>query len=186
VYLDTAKALLEIAQAMVKQGVKWIQIDEPYLSVGAPMDIAKNAIESISTQIKIPVALHVCGKVGPIIDKLLGFQGITLLSHGFKGEDNQSLLQYKPLIDSHKMLGLGCVDTKQRRVETVDEIAQLIRLASGIIPGERLVIHPDCGMEKIPPDRLVIHPDCGLRTLGNRAAAKAKLKNMVVAVKSLE
>jgi 5-methyltetrahydropteroyltriglutamate--homocysteine methyltransferase len=186
VYLDTARALLEIAQAMVKQGVKWIQIDEPYLSVGAPMDIAKKAIESISTQIKVPVALHVCGKVVPIIDKLLDLKCITLLSHGFKGEDNQSLLHYKPLINSEKQLGLGCVDTKQRRVETVEEIAGLIQLAKSNIPAERLIVHPDCGLEKIPVEKLVIHPDCGLRTMGDRQAARAKMKNMVKAAKLVD
>jgi 5-methyltetrahydropteroyltriglutamate--homocysteine methyltransferase len=83
VYLDTARALLEIAQAMVNQGVKWIQIDEPFLSVGAPMQIAKKTIESIANHIKVPVALHVCGKVEKIIDNLLDIEGITLLSHGF-------------------------------------------------------------------------------------------------------
>jgi 5-methyltetrahydropteroyltriglutamate--homocysteine methyltransferase len=183
VYMDTARALLEIAQAMVKQGVKWIQIDEPYLSVGAPMDIAKKAIESISTQIGVPVALHVCGRVVPIIDKLLDLKCITLLSHGFKGEDNQSLLHYAPLINSEKQLGLGCVDTKQRRIETIEEIAGLIQLAISSIPPEKLIIHPDCGLEKIPVAKLVIHPDCGLRTIGDRDAAKAKMKNMVKAAK---
>jgi 5-methyltetrahydropteroyltriglutamate--homocysteine methyltransferase len=183
VYLDTAGALLEIAQAMVKQGVKWIQIDEPYLSVGAPMDIARKAIEIIATQINVPVALHVCGKVAPIIDKLLDLKGVTLLSHGFKGEDNLPLLQYRPLVASNKQLGLGCVDTKRRRVETVDEIVKLIQLAKAAIPADRLVIHPDCGLERIPVEKMVIHPDCGLRTLGDRAAAKAKLKNMVTAAK---
>jgi 5-methyltetrahydropteroyltriglutamate--homocysteine methyltransferase len=183
VYLDTARALLEIAQAMVKQGAKWIQIDEPFLSVGAPMPIAKKAIESIATQIQVPVALHVCGKVVSIIDALLDLKGIALLSHGFKGEDNQSLLTYKPLTDSNRQLGLGCVDTKQRRIETVDEIVDLIRKAKSFIPEDRLIFHPDCGLEKIPSEKLIVHPDCGLRTLGDRAAAKAKLKNMVTAAK---
>lgn len=183
VYLDTARALLEIAQAMVQQGAKWIQIDEPFLSVGAPMGIAKKAIESIATQIKVPVALHVCGKVVPIIDQLLDLKGVTLLSHGFKGEDNQSLLGYAPLSSSNKQLGLGCVDTKNRRVESVEEILKLIQKAQSAIPADRLIIHPDCGLEKIPAEKLVIHPDCGLRTMGDRSAAKSKMKNMVAAAK---
>ncbi len=169
VYLDTARALLEIAQAMVKQGAAWIQIDEPYLSVGAPMDIAKKAIESIAIQLKVPVALHVCGRVAPVIDNLLNLQGVSLLSHGFKGEDNQSLFQYKPLAASEKKLGLGCVDTKKKRVETVEEIRQMILKASCTIPA----------------DKLVIHPDCGLGPLSDRSAARNKLKNMVLAVKAL-
>jgi 5-methyltetrahydropteroyltriglutamate--homocysteine methyltransferase len=166
VYMDTAKALLEIAQALEKNGAEWINIDEPYLSVGAPMDIAKKAIESIALNLKVPVALHVCGKIVPIIDKLLDLQGVTLLSHGFMGEANMDVLNSPKLISSDKILGFGCVDTKKSRIEDVEEIARLIRI----------------GLKTIPADRMVIHPDCGLRSL-DRQTAFAKLKNMVLASK---
>ncbi|HSW57933.1 MAG TPA: hypothetical protein VLH15_05995 [Dehalococcoidales bacterium] len=167
VYLDTAQAIGEIAQGMVEAGACSIQIDEPYLSVGAPLNIAKKAIESIAARIKVPVALHVCGRVIQIIDWLLDLKGVSVLSHGFKGEDNQSLLHYPALVASSKTLGLGCVDTKQMRVESTAEIADLIRLAA----------------QQIPTEKLIIHPDCGLRSLGNRNVARAKLKNMVLAAK---
>jgi 5-methyltetrahydropteroyltriglutamate--homocysteine methyltransferase len=166
VYMDTAQALLEIAQALEKNGAEWINIDEPYLSVGAPMDIAKKAIESIALNLKVPVALHVCGKIVSIIDKLLDLQGVTLLSHGFMGEANTEVLNSPKLIASDKMLGLGCVDTKKSRVEDVEEIAGLIKT----------------GLKTIPANRMAIHPDCGLRSL-DRQIAFAKLKNMVLASK---
>jgi 5-methyltetrahydropteroyltriglutamate--homocysteine methyltransferase len=166
VYMDTALALLDIAQAMVQSGAKSIQIDEPYLSVGAPMEIAKKAIESIAVNLHVPVALHVCGKVTAIFEKLLDFQGITLLSHGFMGEDNKSILQFPELKTSSRMLGLGCVDTKKNRVESVEDIGLLIKTA----------------LSSVSADRLVIHPDCGLRLL-DRGTAFSKLKNMVIASK---
>jgi 5-methyltetrahydropteroyltriglutamate--homocysteine methyltransferase len=166
VYLDTARALLDIALAMERQGAEWIQIDEPYLSVGAPMGIAKKAIESIALNIRVPVALHVCGKVVPIFEQLLDLKGVTLLSHGFKGEDNLSLLTNAKLAASSKVLGLGCVDTKKSRIEDVKEINDLIKSA----------------LKSLPPERLVIHPDCGLRSL-DREIALSKLKNMVIAGK---
>jgi 5-methyltetrahydropteroyltriglutamate--homocysteine methyltransferase len=167
VYMDTAGALLDIALAMERQGAEWIQIDEPYLSIGAPMEIAKKAIESIAVNIKAPVALHVCGKVATIIDTLLDLRGVTLLSHGFKGEDNLSILQNTRLMSSAKILGLGCVDTKKNRIEDVPEISNLIQTA----------------LKSLPQDRLVIHPDCGLRNL-DRKTAFNKLKNMVIASKT--
>jgi 5-methyltetrahydropteroyltriglutamate--homocysteine methyltransferase len=166
VYLDTAKALLDMALALERYGAEWIQIDEPYLSVGAPMEIAKKAIESIALNIKAPVALHICGKVVPIIEQLLDLKGVTLLSHGFKGEDNLSLLTNAKLASSEKILGLGCVDTKKNRIEDVKEISDLIQTA----------------LKTLAPDRLVIHPDCGLRSL-DRETAFSKLKNMVIASK---
>lgn len=165
-YLDTARAILDVALALEKQGADWIQIDEPSLSIGAPMDIAKEAIESIATQLKVPVALHVCGDVRPIIGDLLNLKGVTLLSHGFKGENNLDILHDERLVTSEKSIGLGCVDTKKRIVESVDEIAVLISKA----------------LETIPRERIVIHPDCGLRTL-DRDTAYAKLKNMVTAAR---
>ena len=48
VYLDTADALLDIARALEAEGAEWIQIDEPYLSVGAPMEIARHAVERLA------------------------------------------------------------------------------------------------------------------------------------------
>jgi 5-methyltetrahydropteroyltriglutamate--homocysteine methyltransferase len=167
VYMDTAGALLDIALALEKHGAEWIQIDEPYLSVGAPMEIAKKAIERIALNIKAPVALHVCGKVGPIIEQLADLRGVTLLSHGFKGEDNFSILANPIFTASGKVLGLGCVDTKNNRVENVTEIKDLIQNA----------------LKRLPPERLVIHPDCGLRLL-DRESAFNKLKNMIVASKT--
>ena len=164
VYLDTAKALLDIAQALESHGAEWIQIDEPYLSVGAPMEIAQKAIESIALNIKVPVALHVCGNVVPIIDKLVDLRGVTMLSHGFMGEDNMSILHHDKFISSTKTLGLGCIDTKKNRVEEVNEIENIIKLA----------------LQNVSVSRLAIHPDCGLRLL-DRKTALAKLKNMVIA-----
>jgi 5-methyltetrahydropteroyltriglutamate--homocysteine methyltransferase len=154
VYIDTAGALLDIALAMERQGAEWIQIDEPYLSVGAPMEIAKKAIESIAVNIKVPVALHVCGKVASVIDTLLDLKGVTHLS----------ILQNTRLMSTGKTLGLGCVDTKKSRIEDVKEIRDLIQTA----------------LKSLPPERLVIHPDCGLRSL-DRKTAFNKLKNMVIA-----
>jgi 5-methyltetrahydropteroyltriglutamate--homocysteine methyltransferase len=165
VYLDASEAILGIAQALEEQGAEWIQIDEPYLSVGAPMEIAKKAIERIALNLKVPVAVHVCGKVGSIIDKLLDLDGVDMISHGFKGEDNLALLQYDKLINSKKILGLGCVNTKRSKVEEVSEIETVIKTA----------------LQNFPRERLAIHPDCGLRPLNDREAALAKLKNMVIA-----
>ncbi len=152
VYLDTADALLDIARALEAEGAAWIQIDEPYLSVGAPMDIARTAIERIAMGLNIPVALHVCGVVGKILPQLVTWQGLTLLSHGFMGDKNDDVLQSEALQFSNKMLGLGCIDTKSTEVETQDSVVSLIRTALDLLPAERVVIHPDCGLRILPRD----------------------------------
>ena len=164
VYLDTARALLDIALALQRDGVAWIQIDEPFLSVGAPMDIAREAVEIIALGLNVPVALHVCGNVNLIFRDILQWKGIRMLSHAFMGDGSLEILDYPELKASDKILGLGCVDTKNTRVEEIDEISDLIGKA----------------LRRVPSERIAIHPDCGLRTLP-RDVAFEKLKRMVIA-----
>lgn len=164
VYLDTAEALLNIAQALEQNGVEWVQIDEPFLSVGAPMGIAQKAVERIATNLKVPVSLHVCGRVSQIFKELLQWEGIKMLSHAFMGDDNMEILSFKELRASDKMLGFGCIDTKSSKIEEVEDIENLIKIA----------------LENIPKDRIAVHPDCGLRLLP-REIAFEKMKRLVTA-----
>ncbi len=165
-YIDTADALLDIAQALEAEGAEWIQIDEPYLSVGAPMTIAQHAVERLASGLHVPVAMHVCGTVGQIVPQLVKWSGLALLSHGFMGDKNDDVLLSTELKESDKMLGLGCIDTKTPAAESEEAVSSLIRRA----------------LELLPPERLVIHPDCGLRMLP-REAVKAKLAIMTSAAR---
>jgi len=155
VYLDTARALLDIARALEAEGAEWIQIDEPYLSVGAPMHIARKAVETIATGLSVPVALHVCGSVGAIFPELQQWEGIALLSHAFMGDNNDDVLASTALSGGTKMLGLGCIDTKSPSVEPIDAVVTLIRRGLEVLPPERIAIHPDCGMRLLPRDSVV-------------------------------
>jgi len=155
VYLDTARALLDIALALEAEGAEWIQIDEPFLSVGAPMNIARKAVESIATRLSVPVALHVCGSVGSIFPELQQWDGIALLSHAFMGDTNDDVLNSPDLASGTKTLGLGCIDTKVPDVEAVGDVTALIRRAKSVLPEERIVIHPDCGMRLLPRHSVV-------------------------------
>ncbi len=150
VYLDTADALLDIARALEAEGAEWIQIDEPYLSVGAPMAIAQSAVERIASGLRVPVAMHVCGTVGPILPQLLTWKGLIMLSHGFMGDWNDDVLESSELRDSDKMLGLGCIDTKAVEVETQDSVVALIQRALRLLPEDRIMVHPDCGLRVLP------------------------------------
>lgn len=167
-YMDTASGLRDIAAALVAEGAEWIQIDEPFLSVGAPMDIARNAVEHVAGNLGVPVALHVCGSVKGIYKDLLQWNGISLLSHAFMGDKNEEMLQSSELKSSNKMLGLGCIDTKSPDVDPEDEVAALLRRGIAQISRERIVVHPDCGMRMLP-----------------RNAAFEKMKVMVAAAKEV-
>ena len=174
-YNDMAGALLHFAKAFRAAGATRLQIDEPFLSVGAPMREARAAIEHIAKGSGIPeVALHVCGDVSaPMPDgtggsvalfhQLLDFEGIGILSHGFMGQSrNRNLIDKAHLEDHGKRLGLGCIDTAKHDIESPDEVSSLIRDAVDRVGWENLVIHPDCGLRSLP-----------------HAVAKGKLKAMV-------
>jgi 5-methyltetrahydropteroyltriglutamate--homocysteine methyltransferase len=62
---------------------------------------------------------------------------------------------------SDKVLGVGVVNAKNTQVESVEQIASNIRKC----------------LEVVPPDRLLISPDCGLGYF-SRTMAYAKLRNM--------
>ena len=67
-----------------------------------------------------------------------------------------------------KVLGVGVVDAKNLQVESVEEIEARIRR----------------GLEVVPPDRLLVAPDCGLGYF-SRTVAYAKLRNMGQAAQNL-
>ena len=75
---------------------------------------------------------------------------MTLLSHGFMGDKNDDVLTSADLQHSDKMLGLGCIDTKSPSVETEEAVAGLVRKALDLLPRDRIVIHPDCGLRMLP------------------------------------
>jgi len=49
-------------------------------------------------------------------------------------------------------LAMGVVDVKTNDVEPAGLIADRIRRALGVIPAERLMINPDCGLVHLPRD----------------------------------
>jgi len=169
VYLDTAEALLQIALALESEGAEWIQVDEPFLSVGAPMAIARKAVEHLAMRLHVPVAMHVCGSVGAIFPQIIEWNGLRLLSHALMGDKNEDVLGAPALKPSEKMLGLGCIDTKTPAVESVSDVAALIRRARAVLPDERLAIHPDCGLRLLP--REAVRAKLAAMVAGAREAA---------------
>jgi 5-methyltetrahydropteroyltriglutamate--homocysteine methyltransferase len=161
-HMDTSEALLGLARRYGEAGARHLQIDEPFFSVGVPMELAKEAVEHLAGGFDGECALHVCGDVSKVFDGLLDFKGIKVLSHAFAGNpQNIGLVSRRKLAGAGKMLGFGCIDTASERVEGVEEVLALIRKGIELAGRENLIIHPDCGMRALP-----------------HAAAKAKLEAM--------
>jgi 5-methyltetrahydropteroyltriglutamate--homocysteine methyltransferase len=163
--LDLAAALISEVKALEAVGVTLLQIDEPIFSTGmADLIIGKRAIEIITKSLRIPTCMHVCGNLGNILDEILKFN-VNVLDFEFSNNPaNLDLLSRRDL--AGRMIGYGCVDSSNEKVESISEIKKRI----------------ENGIEVFDPRIVLLDPDCGMR-MRSREAAFAKLKNMSEAAK---
>ncbi|MDD1708941.1 MAG: methionine synthase [Methanoregulaceae archaeon] len=162
--MDLATALAQEVHSLAQAGAAIIQIDEPILSTGiADLASAKAALEVLVRGIKVPVCLHVCGDLTPVIGDLVHMP-VGILDFEFaKSPGNLALCSGMDF--GKKMIGFGCVDSSAPFAEPADTIRSRIETA----------------LEVFSPEQLLIDPDCGLRML-QRETAYLKLTRMVEAV----
>ena len=164
--IDLAYALNKEAKFLEGAGAAIIQFDEPFLSTGmADISTALKAIKIALDGLKVPVAMHVCGDVSQVFDNLMKFP-VDMIDCEFAGIKRN--LEVIENTDLKKIIGLGCVDTKTEKVESPEEICELLKKGAELIGVENMIVDPDCGMRMLP-----------------RKAAYQKLKNMTEAVKWL-
>jgi 5-methyltetrahydropteroyltriglutamate--homocysteine methyltransferase len=162
-YRDRAALAMAIGRALAKQvaGIdpQVIQVDEANLP-GHPDegDWAADAINVVlDAAVKAPEkGVHVCfgNYGGQSIQKgewrkLIGFMNRlhadhVVLEFAFRGYDE--LVHFKEHLDPRVGIGLGVIDIKVNTVETPEEVARRIDLATKIVgPGRIKWVHPDCG-----------------------------------------
>lgn len=142
---DIAQALAFEAQALEKEGVTMIQIDEPIFSTGvADLAVGIQAINTIISVTDIPTCLHSCGSIGNIIDELLRIN-VSVLDFEFANNpSNIEVISEKDLRD--RMIGYGCVDSTDTSVDSVDTIEERIKKGIEIFGAEKMLVDPDCGL----------------------------------------
>jgi 5-methyltetrahydropteroyltriglutamate--homocysteine methyltransferase len=170
--LALARMLNAEARALAGRGARLLQIDEPFLA-GHPDRVvtAIEAINAVTDGVDVTWALHVCygnryarplweGHYDFLFPAVLDTTVDQLvLEFARKGQEDLPVVRR---FGWDRDLGLGVLDVKNPEVETPELIAARIRNA----------------LELVPADRLVINPDCGLRNLTG-AVARAKLAAMV-------
>jgi len=163
--LDLAAALVPEAKALEAAGITLLQIDEPMFSTGmADLAVGKQAIGLITSALRIPTCMHVCGNLGNVLDEILKFN-VNVLDFEFANNPaNLDLLSRRDL--AGRMIGYGCVDSSSDTVESVAGIKKRI----------------EKGIEIFDPRIMLLDPDCGMR-MRTREVAFAKLKNMAEAAK---
>jgi 5-methyltetrahydropteroyltriglutamate--homocysteine methyltransferase len=161
--LDLAQALATEARLLEDAGVTLVQIDEPILSTGAAdLRVARQAIDLIAGDLRVPLCLHVCGDLAGVIDEILKIQVAVFDFEFANNPGNLGLFSDRDL--RGRMLGLGVVDSADAAVEPIEVIERRIETGIDVFGAQTLLIDPDCGLRMLPHD-----------------AAYAKLSHMVQA-----
>jgi 5-methyltetrahydropteroyltriglutamate--homocysteine methyltransferase len=150
------------AKTLVEAGARCLQIDEPFLA-GDPerVELAIAAIGVVTDGVDADWGLHVCygnrharplweGHYSFLFPAVLGAPVNCLtLEFARKGYEDLTLLADHGW---ERDVGLGVIDVKTQQVETAETVAGRIRRAIELVPPERLVINPDCGLRHLPAD----------------------------------
>jgi 5-methyltetrahydropteroyltriglutamate--homocysteine methyltransferase len=161
-----ARQLNREARELAKAGVTIIQIDEPYLA-GYPDD-AKIAVKAFNTVFegidpaKTVRAVHVCygnRNARPLWEGHYNFlfpavmqADIDQLVLEFARKGNEDLQLFKRYPKAHFSLGLGVINVKSTELETKEQVANRVRQALAVLPPERVMVNPDCGLRNLPGD----------------------------------
>jgi 5-methyltetrahydropteroyltriglutamate--homocysteine methyltransferase len=167
-YADERSLALAYAEAvngelrdLKASGADVVQIDEPYLQA-RPEPAREYAIEAIDRAldgIEGETVLHTCFGYAHIVhDRPTGYPFLRELTGC--AATHLSLEAAQPELDpevlrdvADKTIVLGVLDLGSSEVETPDVVAERIRRALTVVPPERLVVAPDCGMKYLPRER---------------------------------
>jgi len=137
--------------------VDMISIDEPILGllVGSRTTFSHKEDDIINVLNRMKeacgdriVGTHICGRMSPRLADLLLRTELDFLSHEFY-DTPENVKAYPPrkLRESGKVLSVGCVSTKNPKIETPDEILEVMKKFRGY--GDCLIFTPDCGFRKL-------------------------------------
>jgi 5-methyltetrahydropteroyltriglutamate--homocysteine methyltransferase len=177
------EALLPIIReelvALVAAGCQEITVDEPSMSCYAfredrrrLVDIFNRTVEPIVGKCRLSTHLcfgnykgHPVGlrRYAPMFPDFLDFHVDEI--HVEMANREFSEIEIIGLIATAKDVAVGIVDVKSYYVETVEDIADRVRICLQHAPAERLALAPDCGLSQTA-----------------RWAARQKLDNMVAGV----
>jgi 5-methyltetrahydropteroyltriglutamate--homocysteine methyltransferase len=159
--LAYAEAVNDELRDLKAAGADVVQIDEPYLQARPEpaRDYAVEAINRALDGIDGDTVLHTCFGYAHIVhDRPSGYPFLRELDDCVA--THLSLEAAQPNLDPEvlrdvagKTIVLGVLDLGSSDVETPEVVAGRIRSALDVVPPERLVVAPDCGMKYLPRER---------------------------------
>jgi 5-methyltetrahydropteroyltriglutamate--homocysteine methyltransferase len=159
--LAYAEAVNEELRDLKAAGADVVQIDEPYLQARpeAARAYAVEAIDRALDGIDGETVLHTCfGYAHVVQNKPNGYAFLRELNEC--AAKQLSLEAAQPDLDLEvlrevpdKTIVLGVLDLGSTDVEAPAVVAARVRKALAVVPRERLVVAPDCGMKYLPRER---------------------------------
>ncbi len=163
-----------------------ISVDEPILSVlvGAKaafgyrdediIGVYDGLAEACGDRI---VGSHICGRISPKLADILLRTKLDFLSHEFfDSPKNVALYSPERLRENGKVLSVGCVSTKNPKVESPQEILNLMKQFNE--HREAVIFTPDCGFRKLLGNNM--------DTEEAYRISMTKLRNMVAAAEEFK
>ncbi len=155
-----AAAVNDEVIALFDAGVDIVQLDEPYVQAraDAAREYAVAAIDRALQGASGTTALHVCFGYGKHVDeKPMGYAFLgeldTCIADQISVECAQPKLDLSILKDlPSKTIHVGVIDLRDQDIESPETVATRIEAALEVLPAERIIVAPDCGMKYLPRD----------------------------------
>jgi 5-methyltetrahydropteroyltriglutamate--homocysteine methyltransferase len=135
-----------------------VQLDEPWLQARADraMRYGVKAINRALEGISGTTVVHLCfGYAAAVKDKPSGYSFLAQLADTRASQISIEAAQ--PHLDlsilkslAPKNVMVGVIDLGTNEVETPAQVAERIRAALRVVPADKLVVAPDCGMKYLP------------------------------------
>ncbi len=176
--LQLALAIRQEVVDLESAGLRVIQVDEPGLREGLPLDPAERQayLEGAVRAFRVAVAgvkdetqihTHMCyAEFDDVAESIAALEADVISLEASRSK--MEALSAIRLGGIRSEVGPGVWDIHSPRVPSAEEMTELLRLAAAVLP----------------PERLWVNPDCGLKTRG-WAETKGSLINMVSAAKAL-
>lgn len=155
--LAYAAALNEEIEALAAAGCEMVQLDEPVVT-RIPSKLAEWGVEALDRALAdtaVTSCVHVCyGYRARLREKEWKYGYQEIFPHLARARVAQYSLEFaEPRFDPSilaglpgKVVQLGVIDAGSDEVESPETVAARLRAALAILPPERLIAAPDCGM----------------------------------------
>ena len=166
--LALAAELRHEVLALERAGAPIIQVNEPaILQQKEDFPIARQALQVMMEGVRTEAHLYTWfGDIDGLYPQILELPFAAIGLDFVKAPANWDVIARAPFT---KKLGLGIIDARNTKLESVEQIVSAVRRACAIIPADMLYVNPSCGLEYLP-----------------RETAEAKLRRMVEGVQQAQ